>query len=69
MTTEKLGLFERSRLAKPLIQERFAKVLKELGIEGKAIPAAELRARILAEGKICPEDNEFSRGIIEMREE
>ncbi len=67
MTTEKLGLFERSRKAKPLIQERFAKVLKELGIEGKPIPARELQAMIKAEGLLEP--NELSRGIIEMREE
>ncbi|MBI1923081.1 hypothetical protein HYR99_02405 [Candidatus Poribacteria bacterium] len=68
MTTEKLGLFERSRKAKPLIQERFAKVLKELGIEGKPIPAEELQARMEA-GGIRPEENLLSRGIIEMREE
>lgn len=68
MTTEKIGRLEQARRAKPFIQERWAKVMKELGIEGKPIPAEELQAMMLAEG-IRPEDNEFSRGIIEMREE
>jgi len=67
MTTEKKGLLERSRQNKPLIRERFLKILKELGIEGKPIPARELQAMIRAEGKLGP--NEMSRGIIEMREE
>lgn len=67
MTTEKRGLFERSRQNKPIIRERFAKILKELGIEGKPIPARELQAMVKAEGIL--EENELSRGIIEMREE
>jgi hypothetical protein len=40
----------------------------EMGISGNPIDAATLQARIEA-GGIRPEDNEFSRGIIEMREE
>ncbi len=40
----------------------------EMGISGEPIGAEKLRARMEAEG-IRPEDNEFSRGIIEMREE
>ena len=68
MKTEKLGRLERARKAKPLIQERWAKVMKELGIEGKPIPIEELHAMMLAEG-INPNDNAFSRGIVEMREE
>ena len=67
MTTEKKGLFERSRQNKPIIRERFAKILKELGIEGKPIPARELQAMVKAEGIL--KENELSRGIIEMREE
>ncbi|MCZ6677480.1 MAG: hypothetical protein O7E52_09535 [Candidatus Poribacteria bacterium] len=67
MTTEKKGLFERSRQNKPVIRERFAKLLKELGIEGESIPAHQLRAMAEAEG-IDPADNEFSRAIIEARE-
>ena len=68
MTTEKKGLLERSREAHPEIARQFAKVLKELGIEGKPIPARELQARMRA-GGMRPEDNELSRGIIEMRDE
>jgi len=67
MKTAKLGRLERARKAKPLIQERWAKVMKELGIEGKPIPARELQAQIRAEGLLEP--NELSRGIIDMREE
>jgi len=43
-------------------------VMQKLGISGEPIGAEKLRARIEA-GGIKPEDNEFSRGIIEMREE
>jgi hypothetical protein len=42
--------------------------MEETGIRGKPIGAEALQARILASG-IKPEDNAFSRGIIEMREE
>ena len=68
MTTKKLGLFERSRLSKSMIQGQFSQILLKLGIEGKSIPARQLQAMAIAEG-IRPEDNEFSRGIIEMRDE
>jgi hypothetical protein len=44
------------------------KVMKQLGIKGKPIGAKKLKERMLAEG-FDPESNEFSRGIIEMREE
>jgi len=43
-------------------------VMEKLGISGEPIGAGKLRAMIEAEG-VNPEDNEFSRGIIEMREE
>ena len=59
---------KRSRLAKPLIIERFDKILGELGIEGGSIPARELQAMTRTAG-IRSEDNELSRAIIEMREE
>lgn len=39
-----------------------------MGISGQPIGAKALRQMLIAEG-INPEDNEFSRGIIEMREE
>ena len=44
------------------------KFMKQLGIRAKPIPAQELREMALREG-INPESNEFSRGIIAMREE
>ncbi len=39
-----------------------------MGISGEPIGAEQLQQLLIAEG-INPEDNEFSRGIIEMREE
>jgi len=42
--------------------------LKQLGIRGKPISAKKLREMALKEG-LNPDDNQFSRGIIEMREE
>jgi hypothetical protein len=46
----------------------FRKFLKELGIRGKPIGAKKLRERMLQAG-FDPESKQFSRGIIEMREE
>ena len=44
------------------------KFMKQLGIKGKPIGAEKLQEMAIREG-IKPENNEFSRGIIEMREE
>jgi hypothetical protein len=44
------------------------KFLKELGIRGKPIGAKKLREQLLAKG-FDPQGNEFSQGIIAMREE
>jgi hypothetical protein len=44
------------------------KFLKQLGIRRKPIGAKKLREMAIREG-LNPEDNQFSRGIIEMREE
>lgn len=46
----------------------WAAALKEMGIEGEPVSPEKLREMIQA-GGINPEDNVFSRGIIEMREE
>jgi len=46
----------------------WAATLKEMGIEGKPIGPEKVQQMIAACG-FNPEDNEFSRGIIEMREE
>jgi hypothetical protein len=48
--------------------KKFRKFLRQLGIRGKPIGAKKLRERLLKEG-FDPEGNEFSRGIIKMREE
>jgi hypothetical protein len=40
----------------------------QVGIQGKPIPARQLREMLLQEG-VNPDDNAFSRGIIAMREE
>ena len=45
------------------------KAYKEMGITGEPIEPERLEKMIAAKGKINPEDNEFSLGIIEMREE
>jgi hypothetical protein len=42
--------------------------MEERGIQGQPISARELREKLLREG-IKPENNEFSRGIVAMREE
>jgi len=44
------------------------KVMEDLGIRGEPIGAKKLREMLIAHG-IKPEDNEFSREIIAMREE
>ena len=55
-------------LEMPAAAAVFAKWLEEMGIKGEPIPAEKLREMIAAEG-VKPEDNEFSRALIEMREE
>jgi hypothetical protein len=52
----------------PILAAGFKKFLKQLGITCKPIGAEKLQERMLAEG-FDPESTEFSRGIIEMREE
>lgn len=42
--------------------------MKKMGISGEPIGAEKLQEMMIAEG-VNPESNEFSRGIIEMREE
>src|SRR5689334_5903520 len=43
-------------------------VFAALGVSGELVQAEDAQRRMLAEG-VCPEDNAFSRGILEMREE
>ena len=57
-----------AKLAQPAMAAAWAAALKEMGIEGEPIGAEKVQQMIAACG-FKPEDNEFSRGIIEMREE
>jgi hypothetical protein len=61
-------LLRQSRKDQPILAAGFKKFLKQLGIKGKPIGAKKLREMGLKEG-LNPNDNQFSRGIIEMREE
>ena len=62
-------LLRASREEQAAVVAESKKFLKALGLEGKKpIGAKKLRERMLQEG-FDPESNEFSRGIVEMREE
>ena len=61
-------LLRQGRKDQPILAAGFKKFLKQLGIKGKPIGAKRLREMALKEG-LDPNDNQFSRGIIEMREE
>ncbi len=61
-------LLRRAKLEQPRMSATMAKVLNDLGISGEPIGAEALREMMIADG-VNPEDNQFSRGIIEMREE
>ena len=61
-------ILRQGRKDQPILAAGFRKLLKQLGIKDKPIGAKKLKERMLAEG-FDPESNEFSRGIVEMREE
>jgi len=63
-------LLRLARQDQPVIEAEWDKFMKSLGIDPKKKPigAKKLREMALREG-INPEGNEFSRAIIEMREE
>jgi hypothetical protein len=61
-------MVRRSRESQPALTAAWKKMLQDLGIpEVEPIPAEELQQMMIDEG-IRPEDNEFSRAIIAMRE-
>ena len=66
--TKQMSLLERSRQNKEKQRQAFAKLFEKMGIHGEPIGAENVQKMIAACG-IKPEDNEFSRGIIAMREE
>jgi len=61
-------LWEQSLLEQPQITAAWEKAMEEIGISGEPISAEELQ-KMFADCGVNPENNEFSRGIIEMREE
>jgi hypothetical protein len=61
-------ILRQGRKDQPILAAGFKKVLKLIGFKGKPIGAEELQKRMIAEG-FDPVSTEFSRGIIEMREE
>jgi hypothetical protein len=60
--------FARPAKATPSSSTGWQKFMKQLGIHGKPIGSKKLREMAIREG-LDPESTEFSRGIIEMREE
>lgn len=59
----------RAQESQPEISAMWEQVAKKMGLPTEpSMSVQELRASMIASG-INPEDNEFSRGIIEMREE
>lgn len=61
-------LLREASLNQAEISAAAAAAFAEMGISGKPVEPEKLRAMMLADG-VDPEDNQFSRGIIEMREE
>lgn len=57
-----------ARANQAAISAGWAKAMEEMGIHGEPIGAEKVQEMMLACG-INPEDNEFSRTLIEMREE
>jgi hypothetical protein len=61
-------LLREASLNQDRIAAAWAAAMEEMGISGEPVGAEKLREMMIAEG-VNPESNEFSRGIIEMREE
>lgn len=61
-------LLAQGRHDKARLKVTMAKAFEEMGIQGKPVPPEKLR-EMMAECGIKPEDNLFSRGIMEIREE
>ncbi len=59
---------ERVRLKNEKLMPLIDNAFKKMGITGEPISAEKVQEMLAAEG-IKPEENSFSRGIIEMREE
>jgi DNA-binding transcriptional regulator LsrR (DeoR family) len=61
-------LLREASLNQDRIAASWAAAMREMGISGEPVGPEKLREMMLADG-VNPEDNQFSRGIIEMREE
>jgi hypothetical protein len=61
-------LMRKSRRSQAQASATWKKVMEEMGIKGEPIPAEKLHEMMAAAG-LHPDGTEFSRGIIEMREE
>ena len=61
-------LLREAALNQESIAAGWAAAMREMGISGEPVGAVKLREMMIADG-VNPESNEFSRGIIEMREE
>jgi hypothetical protein len=61
-------LIREARESQADINAEWEEFMKQLGIRGKPIGAKKLREMAIREG-LDPDGTEFSRGIIEMREE
>jgi hypothetical protein len=57
-----------ARRDKPRLRAVMKEVMAKLGISGEPVPPEQLRAMMAADG-VKAEENLFSRGIMEMREE
>lgn len=62
------GLLRHAEEQQAQITAGMAAAFEQMGISGEPIGAAKVQ-ELIAAGGVRPEDNEFSRGIIEMREE
>ena len=65
---QSVPMLRKARENAPLYAEAARKMLKDLGITGKPLGAEALQKMLIAEG-LDPTSNEFSQGIIDMREE
>jgi hypothetical protein len=61
-------MLREARASQAAFAAGLARSFEQMGIRGEPVGAEKVQEMIAAEG-IDPNDNEFSRGIIEMREE
>jgi hypothetical protein len=61
-------LLQEAALNQERLAAGWAAAMRDMGVSGAPVGAEKLQEMMIAEG-VNPEDNQFSRGIIEMREE